>query len=767
MRPKLKSAIEKITLNAATFDNVQITPTLINFFYGKNGTGKSTIAQVIKEDNGIEWQLGKTADDYAVLVYNQDFISTNIRSYANMPGVFTISKQNADVEDKIAAERERQHQGEAQFREFKELKTKKEAERSSLQNSFEASCWNLTKVVREQFPEVVRGSGVLKSKSKFAEELLKIQSAKEHDTDELKAIYKTAYDNSARVYPLFKKPSGLTLPTSELLEEPILNSSDSPFGGFLRTLQAADWVRQGHDLYQHTAGDICPYCQQKLPDDFEERLAKSFDQEYRKSLFKLSTFKEAYDEVSGKIINAYKGNVDSAFPELDIKEYQAKISQLEAVFNLNASRIEGKSKEPVTIVKLDDVDIIISDLNKLIDEFNTKIQKHNDVVNAKQQKQAECKTELWEHMAFLLEAETSSYQTSKKNLDGEIWSADCKMKAGSDSAKMSREEIKRLNLQYANTQIAADSINTLIKNSGFQGFHIREKEGTPNAYEVVREDNSIAANLSEGERNFIAFLYFYHLVRGSDTAENTEKKKIVVIDDPVTSMDSGVMYVVAALVREMVEACYNTACYRGQRLTGDYVEQLFVLTHNAFFHKEVTYNQAQRYEWVTFFKVEKAGNRSSCTPCVRDIGIDEKENYNPVQNSYAALWREYEEVRTPIPLMNVIHRILDYYFLQMCGYDGMNIRKAILEENRDKFVIIGADGQPDDYTKYHLASSMLQYIATGTNRITDGLDFVDDCVDVEQCRKTFEMIFENLGQKQHFDMMMLVNNRTINNSNGE
>ncbi len=36
MNPKMKSAIEKITLNDATFSNEVIEPTYVNFFYGKN-----------------------------------------------------------------------------------------------------------------------------------------------------------------------------------------------------------------------------------------------------------------------------------------------------------------------------------------------------------------------------------------------------------------------------------------------------------------------------------------------------------------------------------------------------------------------------------------------------------------------------------------------------------------------------------------------------------------------------------------------------------
>ena len=45
MEEKMQSAIKSITLDGCTYHNITITPTLINFFYGKNGVGKSTIAQ--------------------------------------------------------------------------------------------------------------------------------------------------------------------------------------------------------------------------------------------------------------------------------------------------------------------------------------------------------------------------------------------------------------------------------------------------------------------------------------------------------------------------------------------------------------------------------------------------------------------------------------------------------------------------------------------------------------------------------------------------
>ena len=74
MNQKMKSAIEKITLNDVTFSNEVIDPTYVNFFYGKNGAGKSTIARTFKvNDEHLQWQDGRVSTDYDVLVKEVDY----------------------------------------------------------------------------------------------------------------------------------------------------------------------------------------------------------------------------------------------------------------------------------------------------------------------------------------------------------------------------------------------------------------------------------------------------------------------------------------------------------------------------------------------------------------------------------------------------------------------------------------------------------------------------------------------------------------------
>ena len=67
MAKKMEAAIRQITLDRATFENTGTTvvPTYINFFFGRHGAGKSTLAEVIAADEGIVWRDGDSHAGYA------------------------------------------------------------------------------------------------------------------------------------------------------------------------------------------------------------------------------------------------------------------------------------------------------------------------------------------------------------------------------------------------------------------------------------------------------------------------------------------------------------------------------------------------------------------------------------------------------------------------------------------------------------------------------------------------------------------------------
>ena len=758
MNTKIISAVELITLNAATYHNISITPTLINFIYGNNGTGKSTIAREIGADRGLTWQNGKSAADYSVLIYNQEFVDANFRNYSNLKGVFTIGELSIQIQNSIAEKTTQKSDHDRLATERTTEKERKEKERATLLGSFQDDCWDKIKTIRETFDATQNG---FKRKAQFADRVLQIANPTEHNIKELRSLYETAFDPNARTYrefqPLGTAPRLRSSNGNDLLAKPITSSGDTPFAGFIKALNATDWVRQGHEHFTTAADGKCPYCQQGLPWDFEDQLAACFDAQYQEDVDSLRSFYNAYQGDMQGFVDLLRANLKDVYPKIITKEYEDKLAFLEKLVEGNLQKISSKIKEPSFAVAIDNdaVKTVREELNKLIAGFNELIQTNNAVVNAKQQKQAECKTKVWELIAFTLQSVVASYKTSRTNLDGEILALTKQVSEARNASRALEIDIANLNKRVVSTAPTIKSINDLLRDSGFQGFILREKLGQQNVYEVVRQGGQVAANLSEGERNFIAFLYFYHLVRGSYNDVDVSKDKIVVIDDPVSSMDSSALFIVSTLVREMVEVCHNNASYLDNQVVGDYIKQIFILTHNVYFHREITYNQTHRYQCVSFFVVNKASNNSSVRLCVRPSQKipTEKENFNPVQNSYAALWSEYREVNTVIPVLNVIRRILEYYFMQLCGYDGVNIRKRVLEENKDKFIETPAEGLPD-YTRYHLASAMLSYISVNLVGLSDGLNYVDDCVDITLYKDVFKLIFEALQQEQHYKMMM-------------
>jgi wobble nucleotide-excising tRNase len=758
MQPKVPSEITQISLNDATYKDcgVSIQPTLVNFFFGNNGTGKSTVAKAIKADNGTTWRTGKSATDYNIHVYNQDFIIANLQTYHNMPGVFTVNEVNIEIQKQIEDKTTEKETASTALGIATEGKKKKEEANTSLFSIFQDECWDKTKDLRETFDGTQTGK---KRKHQFAEAILEIKTPKEHDRAALKRLYDAAYASDSKRYDEFKiitDTSALDkLDGIDILCKSIVSSATTPFAEFIKALNATAWVRQGHEQYHETPENKCSYCQQKLPEKFEDDIKACFDAQYQSDTIALKDFYDTYKQKANEIFAPLQSVPQDLYHEIEIVPYNDKLAALKGIISSNLQQISEKIADPSITINIDDTEPTLKELNDIINGFNKLISENNAVIAAKPKKQAECKISVWELLAFSVKDEINRYNTSKTALEKEINAFSTQITANKNAVQRITGEISDLNRQIVSTKATIDSVNTLLRDSGFQGFSIREKVGTPNVYEVIRPNGSIAENLSEGERNFIAFLYFYHLVRGSETADGGLRDKIVVIDDPVSSMDSSSLFIVSALIREMIEICENNAEEREYIVQGNFIKQIFILTHNAYFHREVTYNQVRHYQYVNFYLICKVDNKSSIRLC-EDQNPDipsEKININPVQNSYAALWDEYKEVKSAIPLMNVIRRILEYYFLQLCGYDGAILRKRILVDNKDSFISHKEDGSLDT-TQYQMASAMLSYISANSIGINDGMNYVDDCIDVVQSRETFEMIFKFMSQEQHYKMMM-------------
>lgn len=757
MNSKISSEITRIDLQEASYKDTgcHIEPTFVNFFFGNNGTGKSTIAKAILSGVGVTYASGRTAANYLPLVYNQDFIDANFRSYRNMKGVFTLNAKNVKAQRQIDEKNEERIAARRALTTATEKQMERVATQEKLKKAFYKECWDREKAFREEFAKTQSGKG---KSEPFTREILK-HIPKQIDLDEFRRLYDSAFSETAKRYQRFSTIADTaimdTIAGSDILTVAIVNSADTELAGFLRNIGATEWMRQGHDLYAHNANGKCPYCGRNLSEDFEQIVIDSFDTRYQTNLQKLIDFLEVYRKTANTLFIPLQNIPKDVYPQIDVKPYTEKLEVLKAAIQENIEKIKIKTENPALPVILSDIAPILEELVFIINRFNALIDANNAIVDAGPKKRTECTEQAFSLLAFRLRDVIVAYQQSDAQIEAELATLNSEIEAQKKSLEGIERTLKSLRGQTVETETAKESINTMLRDSGLQGFSLQPKAGVDHVYEVRRPDGSIADNLSEGEKNFIAFLYFYHLVYGSDSAEDETRDKIVVIDDPVSSMDSGSLFIVSTLVRQMIEICRNNADNRNRIVDGNFIKQIFILTHNAYFHREITYGYISKYEYVSYYLIRKLDSKSTIKLC-DDVNPNiptERMNVNPVKNSYAALWDEYKEIQSAVPLMNVIRRILEYYFLQLCGYEGTSLRQVVLVRGKAEGKFKDMDGN-DDEEKFQLASSMLAYINASSIGMNEGIDYVEECLDATECRNIFEMIFESMNQKQHYDMMM-------------
>lgn len=154
----------------------------------------------------------------------------------------------------------------------------------------------------------------------------------------------------------------------------------------------------------------------------------------------------------------------------------------------------------------------------------------------------------------------------------------------------------------------------------------------------------------------MTFLYFYYLLKGSESDSGMTANRIVVFDDPVSSLDSDILFIVGSLIKGLFDEIRSGI---------GHIKQIFVLTHNVYFHKEVTFNSRRRNNEAmsseeTFWVVRKTDLSSKI----------EKHDTNPIKTSYELLWAEVRRPdRSNLTIQNTLRRILENYFKILGGVD--------------------------------------------------------------------------------------------------
>ena len=751
METKTKSAITEARIQAPTFDDVIFRPTLTNFFYGRNGSGKTTLARVIQSGQGLTW----SDKELPIYLYDSEFIQRNVTSYDGMQGVFSLSEENAGIQEQLAHKTEEKMVLEQFLDQAARDVEKAQADIEDEKTQHQKTLWRMTADLRQKFPAVIPAE-TARSIRAFAERLAACDP-RASSVEELEPCYQDAFGKERPAFDLYLDlPSRLT-PAVDLMDIPIVSASDSAFTAFWKLLENLDWVRKGHSLYQHSAGDKCPYCQQSLPEDFSKQLAACYDEKYRADYTQLEDQAAAYREYASLLRDTVNQNRQNSFPGSQSAKYRHLADLLLEKLNAMDRLIDQKLSSPSEELHPVDIDPLLKEMREITDGINQRIIA---IMNARADvpgEQARCADRIWRHMASVCGAEFQRHQDAANKQEHVLSQLQEKEYKIQDAIQALEDDIEALHRSANNTTEAMEAINQMLSSNGFIGFHLREKPDSLYHYELVRntpDGTVIASGLSEGERHLIAFLYFYHQVMGSPRQDGKVEDKVVIIDDPVSSMDSSTLNTVAALTREIVAVCLDNNV-RDKHPSAGHIKQLFCLTHNPVFFRAVSASCLSDYENCGFFEIRKdRHNRSSVIPCEKEIRDPRVHmvNFSPIVNDYEYLWREYFRTDDPVTLLNVCRRILSVYFLRTIGHPEADLQAQLLEQNRDAFIVRQEDGSTDR-TAYHIATAMVSLMDSGGNGMIDGVYYDASACDLEQIRYVFHKIFEIMHSVQHYEYM--------------
>jgi wobble nucleotide-excising tRNase len=730
--------IESITIaDVATYgSNPEILNELsrFNFIFGSNGTGKTTISRVIADEGRFQtckviWKGGTKLQP---MVYNLDFVERNFNPSSELKGVFTLGTQHADIIKKIAVAKE---ELDALTKKIENLthglqgddgEGGKRGEVVALESALREKCW----AQKQKHDVKLQGAfeGYRGSTEKFKAKILQEWASNSASLMPLADLEKRA-EAVFGLTPTLKQAISvvqtanlLAYEFAPILKKRVIGKEDVDIAAMIKKLGNSDWVREGRTFYAENAG-VCPFCQRSTEASFAQSLNEYFDETFEadsKSIDELST---NYKTDAARLLQEIAAIIADPSEFLNIEQLRADKELLDSRLTINIQRLAGKKKEPSQVVELESVSNVATAIKTLIDAANSRVAEHNKVVTNLAQERIMLTAQIWRYVLDKeLKEDLNAYKVTHDGLDKAIAAMIDQIAIATQDKNKKLAEIRELEKQTTSVQPTIVGINSLLSSFGFQGFSLAKAENST-SYRLIRSDGSDAkATLSEGEKSFVTFLYFYHLLKGSDSENGMTTDRVVVFDDPVSSFDSDILFIVGSLIKELFDEV---------RTGTGHIKQVFVLTHNVYFHKEVTFNPHRCRDLAmneeTFWVVRKPGLVSKL----------EKYPSNPIKTSYELLWAEVRKPdRSNLTIQNTLRRILEHYFKILGGFDLDKL--CAMFEGREKMI----------------CKSLCSWVHDGSHYAHDDFFVSIDNSMVDAYLNVFRAIFVTSGHIAHYKMMM-------------
>lgn len=675
-----------------------------NVIYGWNGTGKTTLSKMLSATNSgshpeyplLEYSIEDSdGNSYTqgvefpvkIKVFNSEFISNNVdfNKLSSKTITVVLGEENKEILNLIESDEKK----------LNEVKTEITKSSTAKRTKETAQGIAFTDIART-ISQGTQGAIVRNYNKTNAEMTFKALVNKELlSEDDLLLVSKSVSQE------IKEKLNHLSLGSAAHNLESIITSAKSVLA---KTVEVAvidrlkenpdisNWVETGLAIHKAHNSKTCEFCGQDLISDKLKKLTNHFNEADAKLKADVDALGNELRQLYSSIdslstvdkANLYKEYQDNYWTSCDdftkkkelvlkaITEFGKLVNSKKAHTTEKLSIAQVPSFEELA-KSIERLNSFISEHNKKTDSFDEhlkidsqKIEKHylSTIYDSVKKIEAEI-VELTEKLKILNDGEEG-----KTALEARIAENRAKISSSHKACGMLNEDIKKF--------LGHDEIT----------FNVNQDE---TGYDILRNNNP-AKNLSEGEKTAIAFVFFITHIKedGFDP-----KTGIIVVDDPVSSLDSNSQFQAFSFLKEATKDA----------------AQLFLLTHNFEFLKLVMY-------WVGYNKSKRSlymiknsysianGKRIGASIDKLDTALEKYESeyhylFNLVYN-----YKDDGTIENAYKMPNVARKLLDsflmfrvpknvdtYTRLQELNFDTQK-KSAIYKFANDQSHITGAGFDP-------------------------------------------------------------------------
>lgn len=700
--------------------------------YGRNGSGKSTIAKAIKKlvkggyphitqvsvldkDGNI---IVLTEDEKErIFVFDEEFVDSNIKLQEVGLNTIVMLGQQVDIAKQIQqaeselniAEKEYENQQRLVLNEYENRSNSKSPKyyidkmRNALQG--DENWAGRDKKIRDGR----QNAGV---KDETYEQFLTLSPTKSRDelivlfNEKLKALHKAQKGDAV----INAKMPLLTMEYDDLkvnnllavkIEKPILSDREKYLLQLVQNGKSNTLVQMA-DVFGNELVKECPFCLQPLNDEYKKNIFDSI----QKILSKIVEYHQ--QELRKLIVSEVKIDF-AAYEKLSNQKIvcEGLIEQINQSIRDNNQKLQLKIDDPYSPIETDTTSVSLL-LENLADAM-AKLEESRLEFNKSVQETAPIKKELSKINGEIAYHDIYDLSLKYKVQQQEYACAKQKETDKKNIFLQKKKMVDELEANRKNIKIALNVINNSLKYIFFSNDRLRI-EYQNDTYVLLSNGHAVKpSEISLGERNIIALCYFFaNIMQNKEISTTYDREYLIIVDDPVSSFDIENKIGIMSFLKYQL----------GKFLLGNMETKALVMTHDllTFYNLDKVFEElikecSQKFhsQMLKFNRFEL--NQQNLQIFMYKLRQEYTELVKVIYEYALGNGNGYE-----VTIGNILRQVLE-------AFSTFQYKKGIEEVSTDSYIL---DALPEEEYKLYFYNLMYRLVLHGGSHREEQVKALDD-----------------------------------------